>query len=139
MKKLLVVLALLLLAAVPALAADYTVTLNAGQETTTTRARTESNTAACALVGLPASCTQAQADAAVAAAAAEVPPRTLPSVNVMSNNSKYVNSLVNAELARIKTVQKAADKNSFDKARDTATQAQKDAACVALGLTAGCL
>lgn len=137
MKKLLAI--ALLLLAVPAFAADYTVTLNAGQETTITRARTESNTAACALVGLPASCTQAQANAAVVAAAAEVPPRVLPSVNIFNGNNSYVNSLVNADLARMKAVHKAADKNSFDSARDTATQAQKDAACVALGLVAGCL
>ena len=137
MKKLLVL--TLFLLAVPAFAADYTVTLTAAQETVTTRARTESNAAACALVGLPASCTQAQANAAVTAAAAETPPRTLPSVNVINSNSGYVNSLVNAELKRMKDVQKTADENSFDKARKTATQAQKDAACVALGLTAGCL
>lgn len=137
MKKL-IALALLLLAA-PAFAADYTVTLNATQEATVTRARTESNAAACALVGLPANCTQAQANAAVAAAAAEVPPRTLPSVNVINTNSGYVNTMVNADLKRMKGAHKAADKNSFNAARDTATQAQKDAACVAFGLAAGCL
>lgn len=133
-----IALAILLLAA-PAFAADYTVTLNATQETTVTRARTESNAAACALVGLPASCTQAQANAAVVAAAAETPPRILPSVNVINTNSGYVNTMVNADLKRIKDAHKAADRNSFDKAKATASQAQLDAACVALGLAAGCL
>lgn len=137
MKRLIALLALLL--AAPVWAADYTVTLTTAQETVATRARTESNTAACALVGLPASCTQAQATAAVTAAAAEVPPRTLPTVNVINSTSGYVNTLVNAELKRIKEIQKSADKSSFDKAKDSATTAQKDAACVAIGLAAGCL
>lgn len=131
-------LALLLLAA-PAWAASYTLNTNAAQETRITRARTASNAAACSLVALPASCTQAQADAAVAAAAALVPPRTLPSVAVYATNGPYLLSILAAEFVRIKSTQDAVDRVSFDAAKDAATAAQKDAACVALGLAAGCL
>lgn len=137
MKKLLV-LALLVLAA-PAWAATYTVTTNAAQETRITRARTESNTAACALDGLPANCTQAQADAAVAAAAAQTPPKTLPSVTVYATNTAYFMSVISAEFNRIKAAQGTADKAAFEVAKNAATSAQKDAACAAFGLPAGCL
>lgn len=132
-------LALFLLLAAPAWAASYTLTTTVAQETRITRGRTASNAAACAIVGLPASCTQAQADAAVAAAAAEAPPRVLPTVVVHATNSPYLLSILAAEFVRIKAAQDAADRVSFDAAKAAATAAQKDAACVALGLAAGCL
>lgn len=134
-----VLLLVLLLLAVPAIAADYTVTLTAAQETTTTRARQEANNAACALVGAGVGCSQAQANAAVASALNEIPPRVLPAVNIKGNNSAFVNSMVNAELKRMKAVHKAADSMTFDAKKATATQAQKDAACAAFTLPAGCL
>lgn len=138
MKHAILLLVLLLLAA-PAMAADYTVTLNAAQETTTTRARQEANNAACALVGAGVGCSQAQANAAVASALNEIPPRVLPAVNIMGNNTPFVNLIVKTELKRMKAVHKAADSTTFDAKKATATQGQKDAACAAFALPAGCL
>lgn len=74
-----------------------------------------------------------------AAAAAETPPRVLQPVNIMANNTVFVNTMVNADIKRMKAVHKVADSMTFDAKKATATQAQRDAACAAFTLPAGCL
>lgn len=125
MKKLL---ALLLLAA-PAFGASYTVTTTAAQETIITRERTYQNGLACAIVRLPASCTQAQADAVQNGA-----------VTVYPTNDAFLKGWVLAvKFAEVKARQNAEDQATFPAWLSTATQAQKDAVCTSIGLVAGCL
>ena len=131
--KRLIVIALLLLA-LPLAAADYTWSSDAGQEAVISRARAESNAAACAVVRLPPTCTQAEA---TAAAAAMVPP--IPAPNVYNTNQAWVRDVIRDEVRRTKQAQKDADKRTFAVAFEAATPAQKDALCVAVGLPAGCL
>ena len=112
----------------PAEAASYTLNTTAAQETVVTRARTEDNARACASVGLPTGCTQAQADA-------QSPGR----VTIYANNGAWLLDILKAAVTEKLSSQQTADLATWEKTRATATQAQKDAACAALGLAAGCL
>jgi hypothetical protein len=85
MKKLALI---ILLLGLPAFATDYTVTTSANQDTILERARLRSNAAICIAVGLPTSCTRAQAIAKDPVVGADY-------ANAISN---YVNKLVKANI-----------------------------------------
>jgi hypothetical protein len=119
--------------------ASYTFTTSTAQETIITRARTESNNAATDAIGAPRGSTQAQVDAFIAAAAAEVPPRIIPATTVFGDNKAYITSVLVEEFKRIKALQSRADKITYETALATATQAQKDQVAAVFGLPAGTL
>lgn len=121
-------LAFFLFLAAPALATDYTVTTTANQDAILDRARLRSNQQICTILRLPSSCTRAQALAVDATIGAD-----------------YANTISVFLLKRVKdvlTAEKAAndsdDKVTFEQAYAAANQTQKDAACAAVGLGAGC-
>lgn len=118
----------LLLLSAPALATDYTVTTTNGQDTTLERARLRSNAQICTAVGLPTSCTRAQALAKDPVIGADY-------ANAISN---YLNKLVKANIQREKAISDAEDVMTFEQAWAAASQAARDSACVTLGLPAGC-
>ena len=120
-------LALFLLAA-PALATDYTVTTTAQQDAILDKARLRSNAAICTLLRLPSSCTRAQALAVDATIGADY------ANNLTVFITKRMKDVVQAEKAR----NDADDQLTFDQAYAAANQAAKDAACAAVGLSAGC-
>lgn len=135
MKKLSVLLALLLFA-LPATAATYpSFSTTTGQESVVTWARTTWNTAGCASRGLPASCTQAEADAVTAP---EGQP-ALPAVTIYATNQVFVRDMLVNLFQGWRAQQVAEMKAALEKAEAAATQTQKDARCVAAGLLAGCL
>lgn len=125
MKKLALI---ILLLALPAFATDYTVTTSANQDTILERARLRSNAAICIAVGLPTSCTRAQAIAKDPVIGADY-------ANAISN---YLNKLVKADIQKEKAVSDAEDITTFEQAWAAASQAARDSACVTLGLPAGC-
>jgi hypothetical protein len=125
MKKLALI---ILLLGLPAFATDYTVTTSANQDTILERARLRSNAAICIAVGLPTSCTRAQAIAKDPVVGADY-------ANAISN---YVNKLVKANIQKEKAVSDAEDITTFEQAWAAASQAARDSACVTLGLPAGC-
>lgn len=127
MKKLSVVL-LFLLAALPAVATDYTVTTTANQDAILDKARLRSNAAICTLLRLPSSCTRSQAIAADATIGADYANTISAFVN------KRIKDILQVEKARNDTD----DQLTFEQAYAAANQAAKDAACAAVGLGAGC-
>ena len=147
MKKFLV-LALLLLAA-PALAVTGTITWTDAQDARFSRDMTKLNTASCVAQGLAAGCTQAQARAAFCARPGSSSP-TAPctvggqssgDVVIYGNVAEYLDKYVITAFffPNLRQSQQQEDKNNFENWLKTATQAQKDAVCVASGLLAGCL
>ena len=120
--------ALVLLLAGTVQAATYSVTTTTAQETVITRARTADNAIACHSLGLPDACTQAQADAVKPGA-----------VVVFAANGPYLLNILKLSLTSKKDTQDEQDRQAFEAAKQAATQAQKDAACQALGLPVGCL
>jgi len=121
-------LALLLLAA-PAFGASYTVVTTAAHETVITRERLYDNAQACAKVSLPSTCTQAQADAKQAGF-----------VTIYATNNVYVlGGVLKAWYTTAKGRQTSEDQATWSAWLAGATQAQKDAICVSVGLVAGCL
>jgi hypothetical protein len=120
--------------------ATYTWDSDEDQEVIITRARTESNNAATDSIGAPNGLTQAQADAFIAAAQAEDPPRLVGvTVNIFNTNQNWVRTAIRQELRRTKQVQKDVDKRSYDTAVANATRNQKDQIAVLLGLAANTL
>lgn len=125
MKKLLV----LLLLAAPALATDYTVsTTGAVQDAVLDRARLRHNGQVCISVGLPTSCTRAQAIASDPVIAADY------SNTIAAFNQKRFKDVIATE----KALSAAEDIITFEQAWAAASQATRDSACVTLGLPAGC-
>jgi len=127
MKKRLLVLLLIVLAA-PALATDYTVTTNASGDAVLERARVRSNAAVCLSVGLPTSCSRAQAIAVD-------PVRGADYANTLT---VFINKRVKDVIAAEKATSDAEDVSSFEQAWAAASQATRGSACVTLGLPAGC-
>jgi hypothetical protein len=119
--------------------ASYTFNTTTAQETIVTRARTESNNAACDSIGIARGSTQAQVDAFIAAAAAQTPPKIIPATTVYDDNRTYILSVLVEEFKRIKALQSSTDKRSYETALASATQAQKDTIATTLGLPAGTL
>lgn len=127
MKKLALLFALIIIAPA-ARATDYTVTTNASGDAVLERARVRLNATICVSVGLPTSCTRAQAIAKDPVIGADY-------ANAISN---YVNKLVKADIQKEKAVSDAEDITTFEQAWAAASQAARDSACVTLGLPAGC-
>lgn len=127
MKKMLLAVLLLAVAA-PALATDYTVTTTANQDTILERARLRSNAAICTAVGLPTSCTRAQAIAKNPVIGADY------ANTIGAFVQKRVRDVIQAERA----ASDAEDITTFEQAWAAASQAARDSACVTLGLPAGC-
>lgn len=119
--------------------ADYTWTSDADQDATILRARTESNNAATDSIGAPRGSTQAQCDAIIAAAAAEVPPRILGPVNIFGTDQNWVRTAIKEEVKRTKKLHKNADKRTYEGLLVNATRAQLDQIAAILGLPAGTL
>lgn len=132
MKKLSALL-LLLLSATPALALDHTVTLTANNEVWAERQRLIDNAQICVNVGLPSTCTKAEATAANAAAGADY------AVDV----GAWVKRCVKDRITAAKANQDQADRNAWFAASQiviaTGSNAQKNALCAAAALANGCL
>ena len=138
----------LLVAAAPALAGSWTVVTTTGQDTKFDRDRVKLNKATCQTYGLPGSCTQNQARAAFCAqpgASSSTPPCTLNgglasgNIRVYVDVGDYFDFVVKDYLAIRKLAQDADDLGVWTSTLAGASQAQKDAACTSIGLTAGCL
>lgn len=111
------------------------------------RERLRVNKIACESFGLPAACTQAQARAAFCArdgASAPTHPCTFggvdsSTVRIYGTTSEFVDVEVIKEYTReLRARQDQEDKSAAKAAFDAKSQAEKDAICTALGLTAGC-
>ena len=141
--------ALLLAAASPVLAVSGTINWTDAQNSRFDRDRLKLNAATCASFGLDAACTQNQARTAFCAQQGSDSPTAPCTVGGKSSGDVLVYGTVAEYLDKyvitafffpnLKQSQQTEDKNSFDKWTLTATQAQKDAVCVAAGLAAGCL
>ena len=120
--------------------ASFTWTSDADQDAVILRAYTESNNAACDSIGIARGSTQAQVDAFIAAANAENPPRLVGAkVNIYGTAQQWVRDVIRDEVKRVKRLQKAADRATYEAALAAANQTQKDAVAAALGLPAGTL
>lgn len=139
MKKLL--LALVLLTALPALAGTYTVTLNTGRGARAERQRKRVNKVACLAQGLLADCTQPQARDAFCQKTAKTnaPCADSTSIVIHATVDEWLSQVARDAIDSYAATQDADDKTAFEAARAAASQAQKDAACTALVLPAGCL
>lgn len=118
----------LLLLAAPALATDYTVTTTTQQDAILDRARIRANQQICTFLRLPSSCTRAQAIAVDAVVGADY----ANTISVFI--TKRMKEVVQVEKSR----NDSDDVTTFEQAYAAASQAAKDAACAAVGLSAGC-
>lgn len=135
-------LALLLLAA-PAFATNYQISTNTQQDTALTRAINRANKETCFAQNLAIGCTQAQARKAFCTrmrygAVADCPGAL--AIDVFAD----VPTFLQREVVRIVRDEYGAKdateaKATFDATLKDATKAKKDAACLALGLAAGCI
>ena len=153
MKKLLIL--LVLVTSFPAFAGSYTITTTAGQDNTLARAVTRANKATCNLYAQGNTCTQAQARKEFCRRAGfggvydPVTKTTSPlvaacagssQVNVWADPATFLQDFTVTQIKDTFGKNNAADDQAaFTAALEAAAQAQKDAACVALGLTAGCI
>jgi len=129
MKKIAIVLAAVGLA-LSASAADYTVTLSAGEEAVLNKVRLHLNRQTCDRLVLSPTCTQAEASAVDASA-------------VIYGTSAAQGSALIKKLAvdAVQTLKAQRDSSAEADLWNTirnGSQAQKDAACAAVGLPAGC-
>jgi len=125
MKKYLVL--AVLLAAATASAGTYSVTTNAAQDTRLARQLTRVNKATCAGVGLPGTCTQAQARA------------KNPGVDVYANVQDMLERLVVKNYTdNLKNADTSDDAAQALAAWTAMNDTQKNAVCTLLGLPAGC-
>lgn len=133
----------LLVLALPAMAGSYTVTTTTAQDTKLTRAMTRQNRLTCAQYGLTASCTQVQARKAYCEQNGFGGVANCTGANTVDVYSDVPTFLqretVRLVLASLAAALEAEDRAAFAAAQETATKAQKDAACQSLGLPAGCL
>lgn len=101
--------------------------------------RDQHNTQVCTGVGLPSSCTQAEYDAHECTPGV---PGSCPAATVYTNNAQgvrdYFLDKLKADIAASVSTQRAEHKNRARVAWDEASQAERDAACVALGKAADC-
>jgi hypothetical protein len=152
---------ILTLLASPLLAGSYTLTTTAPQDTALTRAMNRANAATCKYWGQTVGCTQAQArrefcrragfggvttctDPANPATCTTTPLVAVcdgsNQVDVFTDVPTFLQrEVVNMVRDTYSATSIADDKAAFQAALDAANQAKKDAACVALGLLAGCL
>lgn len=140
MKRLLLALTLL---ALPAMAGTLTTTTTAPQDAKLTKAMARQNKITCAQYGLPASCTQPQARKAYCEKNGFGGISTCvgaTSVDIYADVQSYwQRETVRLVLDKLAADLDADDKAAFEAAKKAATKAQRDAACAALGLAAGCL
>lgn len=126
-------LAILFLFAAPAFGLDHTVSLTASNETWAERQRVIDNAAICVNVGLPSTCTKAEATAVNAAAGADY----------AADVDAWVKRCVKDRIAAAKANQDQADRNAWLAASQvviaSGTNAQKNALCAAAALANGCL
>lgn len=140
MKKVLVVLAL---TAAPAFAASHTITTTANQENALTRAMNRANAATCKYYGQSAGCTEVQARTEFCRRAGFPLVANCDGANQVDVYAT-VSAFLQGEVIRLVKDEygpkgDAEDKATFDATLKDANKAKKDAACVALGLAAGCL
>lgn len=144
MKRTLVV---LLLLAAPAFAGSWQITTSANQDTRATRELGALNKATCATVGLSANCTQTNARIAFCAqpGSSGAVPCTVNGVSsgtlvILGTVGEYLDKIVvNENDIRLKKSHANTDLNAWNVWLAGASQAQKDAVCVAAGLSAPCL
>ena len=142
MKKFLI----LLLLASPAFGATWSVTLSASQDARFDRQRAKANKATCNAYGLPDSCTQTQARNAFCAQPGSSGPHPCTvngvassTVVVYSDAGDYLDRFVAGEYLRmLKAQHDREDQEAFENAWWGTSQANRNAACVAIGLPAGC-
>jgi hypothetical protein len=125
MKKILVVLALLL--AAPAFAGSYTIPTSAGQDLVLAKALAQYNAETCVSAGLPVGCTQALLQASD------------PTKTLIGGLAGFIAYLMNQGMQAFKARSDASQQAALAAAQGAATQAQKDSACIAIGLAAGCI
>jgi len=156
---------LALLLAGPALAVDYTITVNAAEDTALANERAAYNAAVCAKMGVPSGCTQSAArnafcvsvglpsgcthsaarDAWCArnSALGSAPCVGVPVVVIAANAGEVLAAKAQAAIDAIRAAQRAAQGQSMCGPGGiwrSATRAQKDALCTSpgVGLAAGC-
>jgi hypothetical protein len=132
--------------ALPASAGSYTITTTAGQDVRLTRALARANKQTCISAGISAGCTRAQARDAWCQKVSGKPAPCTAGSRSSADIDIYpdVQSFLSGEVVRLVREQwgpqgDADLQRSYLDAAAKGTQAQKDAACVALGLPAGCL
>lgn len=129
MKKLVIVLALLGLAT-SASAADYTITLTAGEETVLNKVRLHLNRQTCDRLVLSPTCTQAEAEA--------VDPTAVIYGTSPAQVSALIKKLAVDAVQTLKAQRDASAEADLWNTIRNGSPAQKDAACAAVGLPAGC-
>lgn len=142
MKKLLV----LLLLASPALAGVWQINTSTVQDTRLNRQRTKANKVVCNGLSLPDACTQVQARNAFCAQPGSSGPAPCTvngvassTIVVYSDAGEYLDKyVVGAYLQALKATHDREDQEAFENAWWGTSQANRDAACVAIGLPAGC-
>lgn len=127
MKKLALLFALIIIAPA-ARATDYTVTTNASGDAVLERARVRSNATICVSVGLPTSCTRAQAIAA----------DPVEGAGYSNTLAVFINKRVKDIIAIEKATSDAEDLTAFEQAWAAAKSTARDSVCTTLGLPAGC-
>lgn len=132
--------------ALPASAGSYTITTTAGQDVRLTRALARANKQTCISAGISAGCTRAQARDAWCQKVSGKPAPCTAGSRSSADIDIYpdVQSFLSGEVVRLVREQwgpqSDADlQRSYLDAAAKGTQAQRDAACVAVGLAAGCL
>ena len=129
MKRLAIAFALVGLA-LSATAADYTVTLSAGEEAVLNKVRLHLNRQTCDRLVLGANCTQAEASAVDVGAV------------IYGTSAAQVSALIKKlAVDAVQTIKAQRDSSAEADLWNTirnGSQAQKDAACAAVGLPAGC-
>lgn len=136
------ILALALLTALPALAGSYTVTTNAKQDTRLERWRVRLNRTTCQYYSLPGSCTQTQARKAFCVRAGFGEITSCDGANqvvVYADIQTMLNDQISTLFDGWKAQLASDDAAALAAAQAAASQAQKDQACAALGLAAGCM
>lgn len=129
MKKFAIAFALVGLA-LSATAADYTVTLSAGEEAVLNKVRLHLNRQTCDRLVLSATCTQAEAEAKDASA-------VIYGVSA-AQVSALIKKLAVDAVQTLKAQRDASAEADLWNTIRNGSQAQKDAACAAVGLPAGC-
>lgn len=126
MKKLLAILAVLLVATI-ALAGSYTITTNTAQDTRLERQRIRLNKTTCQSYGLSSDCTQAQCRAKA------------PGCDIYSDVADLISRLiVKPYTDGLKNTDTSDDQAQFCTWFTAATNAQKNSACALAGLPNGC-
>lgn len=134
--------ALCLLTTLPALAGTLTLTTTTARDTRLARATARANKLTCGRWALPATCTQAQARKAYCTqqgAGAVMDCAGATSIDVYATGQDWAQAKMNALIDDYGGRADKDDLSLFESAATAATKAQKDAACQALGLAAGCL